>query len=467
MNPGRPSSRRTSRTLSVKQRLWLITASSLIPMALIAWFTLRQSTNSAPLPLLIGVTTIWILTAAFEVRRTFVHQLRTLNTLIEAIRRQDYSLRSMHSVHSGELGELFQQINALAQELQNSRQDEKELHNLLERIIGQIDVAVIACNSERRIILANPQAARLLASDRGTLQGLPLTEAGITELLSIETQEIREYRFAGATGRWKISRQNLVQEGRSGFLLFITDLEQVLSEEEIRAWQRLIRVIAHEVNNTLTPITSLCQTLSGTLPEQDERDRRMLEQGLQLIHERALHLRNFISDYTRIARLPEASKVEFDILELVRSVAGMYTGSNIRVQSTLERLPVFGDQTQLEQVFINLVKNAIEANGDNSLPVDIEISARSIDCEIVIRDRGPGISNRANLFVPFYTTKEQGAGIGLTLSRRIVSAHRGSIILDNRTDGNGAELRLTLPLSPRSKPPLPPPGLENSVPQRR
>lgn len=442
------SSTRPRRLLSAEAKLWLMAVSGLVPLALIALLWWRQpGLPLLPRGLLFGAALVWVLLAAFGVRRLFVHQLRTLSTLIEAIRGEEYSLRSVHAGHSSELAELFRQINALAQQLQSSRQDERELRGLLERIVAQMDLAVLACDSEDRVVLANPRAARLLALERERLQGMSLRDTEVAALLPVRDSEIREHRFAGAAGRWQISRQNLVQDGKPGSLIFIADLEQVLSEEEIRAWQRLIRVIAHEVNNSLTPITTLCQTLAGALPEQEGRGTNKLAEGLQLIRERALNLRAFISDYARIARLPEASKAEFDLLALIRKVAGMYPAHNLRVESALDRLPIYGDRTQLEQVLINLVKNAVEANGDASLPVDLHVCVRNGDCEILILDRGPGISNPANLFVPFYTTKEQGAGIGLALSRRIVSSHHGSLSLNNRQDSPGAELRLTLPLS--------------------
>ncbi len=450
MKPHIFNSTRPRPLLTTECKLWLTTASTLIPLALITWLWWQQPVLTAQSGAMIfAVSMGWILLAAFRVRRIFVHQLRTLNTLIEAIRNEDYSLRSAHTGRSNELSALFQQINSLAQQLQSSRQEEQELRGLLERIIAQMNVAVLACDSKGCIVLANPQAARLLAMEREALQGLPLESTEISSLLPALEPEIREHRFAGASGRWQISQQTLVQDGKPGSLIFITDLEQVLSEEEIRAWQRLIRVIAHEVNNSLTPITTLCQTLAVVPPEGD---RGQLAEGLQLIHERALNLRNFISDYARIARLPEANKGEFDLLELVRKVAGMYSDCNIRLhlQAVPEKLPVFGDRTQLEQVLINLIKNAVEANANPSISIDISIMARDDNCDILIRDQGPGISNKSNLFVPFYTTKDQGAGIGLALSRRIISAHHGNIALDNRDDASGAELRLTLPLLSRT-----------------
>jgi nitrogen fixation/metabolism regulation signal transduction histidine kinase len=414
-------------------------------LALTLW--LRPDASATVKLALSGLALLWVLIVAVSIRRHFVHQVRTVNTLIEAIRTEDYSLRGTLAQETGDLAELFQQINALAEQLQQSRQEEGELRGLLERIITQLNVAVVAYDSQGRIVLVNHLSEKLLDRPAAELVGTTLADHQLDRILPQQNSQVLEHGFPGARGRWQISRQTYIQNGKQGNLLFIADLEQVLSEEELKAWQRLIRVITHEVNNSLTPITSLCQTLGTLLAREDSASRQQdLLQGLEVINERALNLRNFISDYARIARLPEAQKKQFDLLSLLARVRAMYREHNIELVTQETPIMVFGDQTQIEQVLINLIKNALEANADKAKAVRIAAACGDKACSVEIRDEGPGISNPANLFVPFYTTKPQGAGIGLALSRRIAAAHRGELRLQSREDGPGALATLILPL---------------------
>jgi nitrogen fixation/metabolism regulation signal transduction histidine kinase len=397
-----------------------------------------------------AIAILWIVVVAISIRRTFVHQMRTLNTLIEAIRSEDYSLRGTIARETGDLAELFQQINSLTDELQQSRQDSKELRGLLERIITQFNVAVIAYDGNDRIVLANHLSEKLLQVESPVMIGKPLKFYQLDRILPAQHSHLLEYAFPGARGRWQVSRQTYIHHGKQGNLLFIADLEQVLSEQEIKAWQRLIRVVAHEVNNSLTPIMSLCQTLSSILNKQSDSSKNSAQgdllEGLGVINERALNLKNFISDYARIARLPDAQKKQFDLLALIARILTIYREEGVELVTRETAVPIFGDHTQIEQVLINLIKNAIEANADKIKAVTIRVACDAANCKVEITDEGSGISNPANLFVPFYTTKPQGAGIGLALARRIVAAHNGDLQLQNREDGKGAIATLLLPL---------------------
>jgi nitrogen fixation/metabolism regulation signal transduction histidine kinase len=443
-----PAGKSPHARIPAERKLLLLALSPLVPVAALAlalWF--RPDLSAALKLALSGLALTWVLFIAISIRRHFKHQVRTLSTLIEAIRTEDYSLRGTLAHETGDLAELFQQINSLAGQLQQSRQEESELRGLLERIITQLNVAVIAYDSDDRIVLVNHLSEKLMDRTAAQLIGTSLAEHQLDHILPRQNSQLLEHAFPGARGRWQVSRQTYVQNGKQGNLLFIADLEQVLSEEEIKAWQRLIRVIAHEVNNSLTPITSLCQTLGTLLAREDSAARQQdLLQGLEVIDERARNLKNFISDYARIARLPDAQKKRFDLLPLIARVRAMYRAQNVDVLTQETAVEIFGDQTQIEQVLINLVKNAFEANADATKPVRIAIACGDRSCKVEISDEGPGISNSANLFVPFYTTKPQGAGIGLALSRRIVAAHSGDLRLQSRADGPGALATLILPL---------------------
>jgi nitrogen fixation/metabolism regulation signal transduction histidine kinase len=448
-----PASERLKPGVATESRLFWRAMSGLIPVGALLYLFWVDWPITQPLKIALSAGAVfWIIGIALSIRHTFVHQMRTLNTLIEAIRSEDYSLRGTIARETGDLAELFQQINSLTDELQQSRQDSKELRGLLERIITQFNVAVVAYDGSERIVLANHLTEKLLQVESSVMIGKPIKYYQLDRILPAQNSHLLEYAFPGARGRWQVSRQTYIHDGKQGNLLFITDLEQVLSEQEIKAWQRLIRVVAHEVNNSLTPIMSLCQTLSSILGKQvaksDVPYQDDLQEGLGVINERARNLKNFISDYARIAHLPDAQKKRFDLLALIARILTIYKEDHIELVTEQTAVPVFGDQTQIEQVLINLIKNAIEANADKTKTVVIQVGCSATTCRIDISDQGSGISNQANLFVPFYTTKPQGAGIGLALARRIVAAHNGDLQLQNRDDASGAVATLTLPLNP-------------------
>jgi two-component system, NtrC family, nitrogen regulation sensor histidine kinase NtrY len=447
------------KAISSELKLFLLACLALLPVGvllLMLWWQPALSTLSKLGFSLAAV--VAVLAIASAIRNSFVHQLRTLNTLIEAIRKEDYSLRGTLANESGDLAELYQQINLLTQQLQQSRQEEKELRGLLERIVTQLNVAVIAYDEQGRIVLVNHLSEKLLAKSSTELVGTAIQDYQLDQVLPLQSSHVLEHHFAGARGRWQLSHQTYVHNGKTGHLLFIADLELVLSEEEIKAWQRLIRVIAHEVNNSLTPITSLCQTLSSLLLKLPETPQQQdILQGMEVINERAHNLKRFISDYARIARLPDSQKKQFELGSLINRIRTIYHSQQLHISMPAAAIVVFGDQAQLEQVLINLIKNAVEANADVSKPVQVQVTciaaiSSTTTCTIEICDQGPGITNAANLFVPFYTTKPQGAGIGLALSRRIVTAHGGDLQLENRAEGVGAVATLSLPVALLSSP---------------
>lgn len=214
-------------------------------------------------------------------------------------------------------------------------------------------------------------------------------------------------------------------------------------------WQRLIRVIGHEVNNSLAPISSLCQTLETLLARGDSEARQAaIREGLQVIGQRARGLQEFISVYSRIARLPDPDKVLFPVRHLVDRVRGMFPEGALAPPGDVPDVRLYGDPIHLEQALINLIKNALEANAGSDEAVVFLVRVRDANCEFEVADAGPGIANPGNLFVPFYTTKTEGAGIGLVLSRNIVAKHHGQLTLENRGGRSGALARMTLPLPP-------------------
>jgi nitrogen fixation/metabolism regulation signal transduction histidine kinase len=309
-------------------------------------------------------------------------------------------------------------------------------------------VAIIVCDSHDKIRLVNLLASTLLKSSTDELIGIDFAATTLAEIPLAAEPRLVDHRFPGGEGRWQVSQQHYRHQGKPSRIIFIADLKQVLSEEEIAAWQRLIRVISHEVNNSLTPITSLCQTLASILTNPTVGYESDVREGLGVIAERAKGLKKFISVYARIARLPEPQKILFPITQLVEKVSGIFADDKVKIVGGVPDIHLFGDPVHLEQALINLIKNALEANGEAAQAVKFSCRVLSDYCEFEIVDDGAGIGNPSNLFVPFYTTKSEGAGIGLVLVRQIAAKHFGQVTLENRTDGHGAIARLILPLPP-------------------
>jgi len=445
--PSHRSRKPAARRVSAEQKLFLSVLFSAIPVIILLVLVFLNDDLSFYSQIgIAGFCFIWLLAVAASVREKFVFHVRTLSNLIEAIRTEDYSMRGSRNRDPGELAELYQQINSLTTQLKEVREEEFELSNLLERIVNQINVAIVACDNDGNIRLANRLAKKLLDEPSEKLVDKKLQDTVLQGLLSEDGSQLIDFEFPGAAGRWQVNQQQYRHHGKPGKIIFITDLKQVLSEEEISAWQRLIRVIAHEVNNSLTPIISICQTLGDHLdilessPENSDS-----KEGLAVIEERAKGLRDFISVYARIAKLPEPQKINFSVFELLQKVKRFFVNESVAIMESGADFKMFGDPVHLEQVLINLIKNAIEASDGTSSPVEISCLRTDNLVEFVVVDRGKGISNPANLFVPFYTTKDKGAGIGLTLSRQIAAKHGGQLLLENRADGLGAVAKLQIP----------------------
>lgn len=381
---------------------------------------------------------------SLAVKNQINFQLHTLTNLVEAIHQGDFSLRGIASAQDDPLAELVQQINQLAESLRLQRLASEEAYRLLEKVIKEINVAIIAFDGEQKIKLVNPAAEKLLANSSMKLIGKEANEVKLAlNMFSKETQVI-EREFPGAKGRWQVRLDTYRESGEQRQLLFINDVKQVLRNEELKAWKNIMRVISHEVNNSLYPVSSLSQTLTSVVNQQPLADDWLddVNQGLSIIGERSERLNEFIKRYAKVAKLPEPRKQHVTAISVVEKVMQLFDKENIADETNLLNSKLFVDPTMLEHVLINLIKNGFEA-GDEVVVSNLLDSKR---LTIRVVDNGPGISNIDNLFVPFYSTKEKGSGIGLVLCRQIVEAHEGDISLTN-IDGGGCCAEISFPLS--------------------
>ena len=384
----------------------------------------------------------------FAVRERVVSPLRTLANLLEAMREGDYSIRARHSKSEDALGEVMQQVNAMSATLREQRLGALEATTLLRKVMEEIDVAVFAFDANRRLRLVNRAAERLLNQPAVRLLDQPAELLELAPYLEGEAQRTEQRTFPGGTARWGISRSLFREGGLPHQLLVVTDLTRPLREEELKAWQRLVRVLGHELNNSLAPIKSIAGSLESILGRQPRPDDWEMDtrRGLAVIAARSEALSRFMNAYATLAKLPRPTLTHVEIAELVRRVARLETRVTPRILAG-PQIVIQADADQLEQLLINVIRNAADASLDTGGGVQVGWQQQDSRLTVWIRDEGPGLSNTANLFVPFFTTKPNGTGIGLVLSRQIAEAHGGSLTLQNAADGGGCEARLVLPLS--------------------
>jgi two-component system nitrogen regulation sensor histidine kinase NtrY len=398
------------------------------------------------------VVMFWLI-VPLVLRHQMEMPLRTLSNLISTLREGDYSFRARGSQGDDPLAEVMREANALINLLYEQRMGALEATTLLRKVMEEIDVAVFAFGPGERLELVNRAGERLLAQPAERLRGMTAAELRLEHCLKGDPRRIErtlQLSFPGAqdaSGRWGISRSSFRQSGLPMELLVITDLRRALREEELQAWQRLVRVLGHEINNSLAPIKSIAESLEHLLGrEQPPPDwQQDLRSGLQVISGRAESLSRFTRAYATLAKLPKPKLRPVEIDAWVRRVTAMET----RVPVTLvpgPALTVRADPDQLDQLLINLVRNAAEASHDTGSGIGVGWKKNVASLEVWVEDEGPGIANPGNLFVPFFTTKPGGAGIGLVLSRQIAEAHGGQLTLENRPTGHGAIARLLLPL---------------------
>jgi nitrogen fixation/metabolism regulation signal transduction histidine kinase len=378
------------------------------------------------------------------VRHHTIRPLQSLANMLEALREGDYSMRGRNVDPEDALGEVMVEVNTLSRTLHHQRLEALEAGMLLHKIIADVDIAVFAFDSDWRLRLVNRAGAGLLGGSPEELVGRGAGELGLLSMLLEPSGRILAHVFPGGAGRWEVRRRTFRESGKAQELLVMSDLSRALRDEERQAWQRIVRVIGHELNSSLAPIKSMAGTLRKLIyrepPPEDWRDDA--HSGLTIIHDRAESLERFMGAYARLARLPQPNRRDTEFGAVVRRVASLH-GNRVTIEdSPLIRLAI--DADQIEQVLINLIRNAVEAAGESG-GVCVRWAAEDGRLVAEVEDDGPGLARTDNLFVPFFTTKPGGTGIGLVLSREIVENHGGQISLANRAGGRGCVARVSLP----------------------
>ncbi len=395
----------------------------------------------------LGLLGAWV-GLTLVLREHVVRPLGTLANMLAALKEGDFSIRARVGDGSDTLSLAYMEVNALEETLRNQRLGAVEATETLRKVLEEIDVAVFAFDPETTLRIVNRAGERLLGQPADRLIGRTATELRLADALKGVAPRTLEVAFPGGTGRWELRRSVVRQEGYPLQLIALSDLSRALREEERQAWKRIIRVLSHEINNSLAPIKSISGSLESMLGRARLADdiREDVHRGLGVISSRAESLGRFMATYAKLARLPQPELHDVSVPALVRGVADLETRLPVQVVDGQD-LTIRADPDQLEQALINLVRNAVDATLEaDGIGVRIRWLHRAGRLHILVEDEGPGLSDSDNLFVPFYTTKPGGSGIGLVLSRQIAEGHGGSLELENRAEGRGVRARLVLPL---------------------
>ena len=403
----------------------------------------------------------WLLAMAMQEQVT--RPLQTLANVIAALREEDYSFRARGAAADDALGELAMEVNGLADLLADRRISAIEATALLRRVVEEVEVPLFAFDPGQILRLVNSAGERLLQQPAIRLLGRTATEIGLLGCLTAARESLVQLQSSSPTARWLVRRSAFRQSGVPHTLIVLSDVSRALREEERTAWQRLIRVLGHELNNSMAPIKSIAGSLSARISEMamTPEQKHDFERGLSIIETRAASLNRFLQAYRKLAQMPPPSLRKVELRPLMERVAGLETRIQVAIISGPETEAMV-DPDQFEQMLINLVKNAVEASLESATPnapAEVEQLQRvnhepqvtmrweldTKDLIVSIEDNGPGLLNPSNAFVPFYTTKPGGSGIGLVLSRQIAETHGGSIELINRTETRGCRVEVKLP----------------------
>jgi two-component system, NtrC family, nitrogen regulation sensor histidine kinase NtrY len=436
------------KTVSFETRVLALALAAGLPGTVVALTLLVVEGYSAKVLWTFGLLVVgfW-LGFAFALRERVVRPLQTLSNLLAALLEGDYSIRSRGATTDDALGLAMLEVNALGETLREQRLGALEASALLRTVMEEIEVAIFAFDDDLKLRLVNRAGERLLDMPAERMTGRTAGALGLADLLAGEHQRIVDATFPGARGRWDLRRSMFRQGGAPHQLLVLSDLSKTLREEELLAWQRLIRVLSHEINNSLAPIKSIAGSLRTTLsralrPADADED---LRRGLDIIAGRSEALQRFMASYARLARLPAPELAAVRVDEWVRRVVALETRLDVRVDAGPD-ITIRADGDQLDQLLINLVRNGVDAALETDGGVCVGWSRDGDTIAVWVRDDGPGLADTANLFVPFFTTKPSGSGIGLALSRQIVDAHGGFLSIENRGDAPGVIATITLPM---------------------
>jgi two-component system nitrogen regulation sensor histidine kinase NtrY len=426
---------------SLEHSVLLLAVAAGLPSALALVYVMWGQTYSFEVrwTLAAVVLAVWCGSAALAyqmVQRVLLLQAN----LLGALREGDYSIRGTGAKSGSAVDLVIVEINALGNTLQRQRTEALESTALLQSVMGAIDVAVFALDMDHRLMLVNPAGERLLGEPAARLLGRDAGDLHLAGCLEGDTPRLLDRPFGPESGRLELRRSTFRRDGKPHQLLVFSDLSRALREQEQQAWQRIVRV------NSLTPIKSIAHSIKRMISRVPDIPRSAeIQDGLNLIETRSGALGRFLRAYAQLARLPKPQLRTFEVMPLAHRIAELENRLPVAVVAT-DNPSIKADPDQIEQLLINIIRNAADASLETNGRVSLDWKQADGSLQIIVEDEGPGLPDTANLFVPFFTTKPAGSGIGLALSRQIAEAHGGTLLLENRTDRCGCRAILRLPI---------------------
>ncbi|HWA96745.1 MAG TPA: ATP-binding protein [Terracidiphilus sp.] len=433
---------------SAVRRAWLFCLFLSLPGLLFAGILGWQHGITTASAILAGISLLlYFLLITAALIEGLVRPLQTLSNVVSSLREGDYSFRARGAGARDPYGELATEVNSLADLLQGQRVRSLEATALLARILEVMHSPLFAFDREDVLQLVNEAGTKFLGIPHARCYGRTARDLGLVDLLAAPDHSIQT--FGSGASRWLLRKATFRQEGVPHTLLLLADVSRTLQEEEQTAWKRLIRVLGHELSNSLAPIKSIAGSLLARVETltNDPDEQHDFRRGLGVVESRADSLHRFVQSYRTLAQLPRPNLQEIDLVSLLERVAMLER--RVPVEMVVGApVKILADPDQIEQMLINLLTNAADASlANGSQPIRFIWRVSESVVSVVIEDRGQGIANTENLFVPFYTTKPRGSGVGLALAQQIARAHGGEIKLVNREDGMGARATVQLPLA--------------------
>lgn len=437
-----PSAPRQSKSPEIMVFRWFLLMGVLFIGAVLALLLFNGSGWLAVMTWIPALVIVWLF-IAFHTKTALERYFFSLANVIESLRVGDFSQRISTQPDEGAWSQVYSEINRLAEHHQVDRMQAVESDILLDKLLAEFDIPVFVFDLNGILKHLNPKSCELFTQSRDALLGMHVGQLDMQTIFDANQGDVVDHWFPSKGGRWVLRKNYFIQKGQRYTLLLINDLSRTLREEERTAWLRLIRVLGHELNNSLASLISVSETLSSNLHhEKTEEWFVRYEKALALIQDRSRSLLRFTDAYTRLAKLPKPNRQPTDLLALVNKLADLQDGNFIVKNSSPLVLSI--DADQIEQMVINLLKNAVEASSSQS-PVTVTWQSYNQGVRLQIIDEGMGLPGSDNLFVPFYTTKQNGSGIGLFLCRQIAEAHNGTLRLVNRDDRKGCIAECWLP----------------------
>jgi two-component system nitrogen regulation sensor histidine kinase NtrY len=447
--PGHPRAAARSRSAhrSLEHSVLLLVLVAGFPAALALAYIMWRQPYSFEVRWTLGAVVLLVWIGAAALAYQMVQRVLSLQaSLLGALREGDYSIRGTGGKTGSGAGLVMAEINALGDTLQRQRTEAVESTALLQSVMGAIDVAVFAFDMDHRLVLVNPAGERLLGEPAHALLGREAEDLRLVHCLEGDTPRLLDRPFGPDSGRLELRRSTFRRDGKPHQLLVFSDLSRALREQEQQAWQRIVRVLSHEINNSLTPIKSIAHSIKRMVSRVPDIPRSgEIQDGLNLIEARSGALGRFLRAYAQLARLPKPQQRTLEMMPLARRIAELEHRLTVSVAGT-GNPSISADPDQIEQLLINIVRNAVDASIETNGRVSLDWKQSDGSIQIIVEDEGPGLPETSNLFVPFFTTKPAGSGIGLALSRQIAEAHGGTLALENRTDARGCRAVLRLPV---------------------